>query len=82
MLLRSSVKGTIGNVADSVLLGGDSNQDPDRYLVNLIHDRKNNNSNNKVNDFTNLGAGSLYHYLDMAQNAANFKLNLSLLIIY
>ena len=31
MLLRSSVKGTIGHVADSVLLDRDSNRDPDCY---------------------------------------------------
>ena len=60
MLLRRSVKGTIGHVAASALLGGDSNQDPYRYLANLIHDRKNNNSKNKVDDFTNLGDGLLF----------------------
>ena len=50
----------MGHVAASALLGGDSNQDPYRYLANLIHDRKNNNSNNKVDDFTNLGDGLLF----------------------
>ena len=41
MLLQSSVKGTIGHVADSVLLGRDSNRDPDRYRANSIHDSNN-----------------------------------------
>ena len=44
MLLRSSVKGTIGHVADIVLLGRDSNRDPDRYRENSIHDSNNDNS--------------------------------------
>ena len=61
MLLRSSVKGTIGHVSDSVLLGRDSNRDLDRYRANSIHDSNNNNSNNNVDDLTNLGDRSLYH---------------------
>ena len=60
MLLRSSVKGTIGHVTDSVLLGRDSNRDPDRYRANSIHDSNNNNSYN-VDGFSNLGDGSLSH---------------------
>ena len=60
MLLRSSVKETISHVADSVLLGRDSKRDPDRYLANLIHDSDDNNSNNNVDDLTNLGDVSLY----------------------
>ena len=82
MLLRSSVKGTIGHVADSVLLGRDSNRDPDRYRANSIHDSNNNNSNNNVDGFNNLGDDSHLIFSDVAQNAANFKTNLSLLIIY
>ena len=48
MLLRSSVKGTISHVTDSILLNRDSNQDPDRYRANSIHDSNKNNSNNNV----------------------------------
>ena len=51
MLLQISVKGTIGHAADIVLLGRDSNQDPDHYRASLIHDSKNNNSNNKCRRF-------------------------------
>ena len=82
MLLRSSVKETISHVADSVLLGRDSKRDPDRYLANLIHDSDDNNSNNNVDDLTNLGDVSLYLFLDVVQNAAKFKTNSFLLIIY
>ena len=71
MLLRSRVKGTIDHVADSVLLGRNSNGDPDRYQANSIHDSSN-----------NLGGGSLSHISDVAQNAANFKTSFSLIIIY
>ena len=82
MLLRSSVKGTIGHVTDSVLLGRDSNRDPDRFRDNSIHDSNNNNSYNNVEGFNNLGDGSLSHISDVAQNAAIFTSNLSLLITY
>ena len=53
MLLQSSVKGAIGHVADTVLLGRDSNRDRDCYLANLIHDNNNDNSNNNAADLTN-----------------------------
>ena len=82
MLLRSSVKGTIGHVADSVLLGRDSNRDPDRYRANSIHDSSNYNSNNNEDGFHNLGDALYLIFSDVAQNAASFKTNLSLLIIY
>ena len=59
MLLQNSVKGTIGLVADSTLLGRDSNRDSGRYRVNSIHDSNNNNSNNNSDGFNNLGDGSL-----------------------
>ena len=59
MLLRSSVKGAIGHVADSVLLGRDLNWDPDRYWANSIHDNNNNNAYNNVDGFNNFGDGSL-----------------------
>ena len=62
ILLRSSIKGTIGHVAGSVLLVRDSNRDPDRYQTNSIHDSNNNNSNNNVDDLDNLGDGSLYNF--------------------
>ena len=68
MLLRSSVKGAIGRVADSVLLGRDSNRDPDRYPSNSIHD-----SNNKVDDFTNLGDGSLYQIFRCGSKRCQFQ---------
>ena len=51
MLLLSSVKGTAGHVADIVLLGRDSDRDPDRYRVNSIHDSNDNNSNSNVDGF-------------------------------
>ena len=60
MLLQSSVKGTKDHVADSVLLGRDSNRDPDCYRANSIHNSNNNISNNNVDDLTNLGGSSLY----------------------
>ena len=82
MLLRSSVKGTIGHVTDSVLVGRDSNRDPNRFQENSIHDSNNNDSYNNVEGFNNLGDGSLSHISDVAQSAAIFTSNLSLLITY
>ena len=61
MLLQNSVKGTIDLVADSALLGRDSNRDSDRYWVNSIHDSNNNKSNNNADGFNNLGDDSLSH---------------------
>ena len=61
MLLRTSLKGTIGYVADSVFFGTDSNRDPDRYWVNSVHDSNSNNSNDNEDGFNNLGDGSLYN---------------------
>ena len=61
MLLWSSVKGTIDHVADSVLLGRDSNRDPDRYRGNSIHDSNNDNCNDNVDGFNNLGDNCLSH---------------------
>ena len=76
----------IGHVADSVLLGRDSNRDPDRYRANSIHHSNNDNSNNNVDDLTNLGDGSIYLYLyiflEVVQDAANFKTNSSPLVMY
>ena len=57
MLWRSSVKGTIGHVADSVLLGKDTNRDTDRYRANSIHDSNNDSFNYNVRGFNNLGEG-------------------------
>ena len=82
MLVRSSIKGIIGYVADSVLLGRDSNRDPDRYRANSIDDSNDNNYYNNVDGFNNLGMALYLIFSDVAQNAANFKTNLSLLIIY
>ena len=73
MLLRSSVKGTIGHVADSVLLGRDSNRDPDRYRANSIHDSSNNNSNNNADGFNNLGEGSLSHIFRCGSKCCQFQ---------
>ena len=61
MILQSKVKGTIGHVMKSVLLGRNSIRDSDRYRVNLIHISKNDNSNNNVHDPSDLGDGSLSH---------------------
>ena len=57
MLLRSSVKGSIGHVADSVLLSRDS-----------IHD-----SNNNVDGFTNLSDGSLNHIFRYGSKRYQFQ---------
>ena len=73
MLLRSGVKGSIGHVADSVLLGRDSNRDPHRYWVNSIHDSNHNNSNNNVGGFNNLGDGSLSHIFRCGSKRFQFQ---------
>ena len=73
MLLRCSVKGTIGHVADSALLGRDPNWDPDRYRANLIHDRNNNNSSNIVDDDTNLGDGCSYYIFRCGSKRCQFQ---------
>ena len=70
---RSSVKGTIGHIADSVLLGRDSNRDPDCYQVNWIHDSNINNSNNNVDNLTNLSDSSLYHYFRCGSTRCQFQ---------
>ena len=69
MLLRSSVKGTIGHVADSVLLARNSN----RYRANSIHDSHNNNSNNNLDAFDNLGDGSLSHIFRCDSKRCQFQ---------
>ena len=73
MLFQSSVNGTIGHVADSVLLGRDSTRDPDRYRANSIHDSNNNNSNNNVDGFNNLGDGSLSHIFRCGSKRCQFQ---------
>ena len=73
MLLFSSLKGTIDHVADSVLLDTDSNRDPDRYRANSIHDSNNDNSNNNVENLTNLGDGSLYHIFRCGSRRCQFQ---------
>ena len=73
MLLRSSVKGAIGHVADSVLLGGDSNRDPDRYRANSIHDSNNNDYYNNVDGFNNLGDCSLSHIFRCGSKRCQFQ---------
>ena len=73
MLLRSSVKRTIAHVADSVLLGRDLNRDPDCYQANSIHDRNNNNSNNNVDSFNNLGEDSLSHIFRCGSKRCQFQ---------
>ena len=72
-MLRSSIKGTIGHVAYSVLLGSDSNRDPDRYQTNSIHDSNNDNSNNNVDTFNNLGEGSLSHIFRCGSKRCQFQ---------
>ena len=73
MLLRSSVKGTIGHFADSVLHGRDLNRDPNRYQANLIHDSNNNNSYNNVDGFNNLSGGSLSHIFRCGSKRCQFE---------
>ena len=58
-----------------VLLGGDSNRDPDRYRANSIHDRYNDNFNNNVDDLTNLGDGYLYHTFRNILSTTTDRLN-------
>ena len=72
-LLKYRVKGTIGHVADSVLLGRDSNQDPDCYRANSIHDSDNNNSNNHADSFNNLGDGSSSHIFRCGSKRCQFQ---------
>ena len=72
MLFRSSVKGTIGHVADSVLLGRDLNRDPDRYWANSIHGSNNNSSNNNADSFNNLGEDSLSHIFRCGSKRCQF----------
>ena len=73
MLFQSSEKGTIGHVADSVLLNRDSTRDPDRYRANSIHDSNNNNSNNNVDGFNNLSDGSLSHIFRCGSKHCQFQ---------
>ena len=72
MLLRSSVKGIIGHGVDSVLLGRDSNRGPGCYWANSIHD-SDNNSNNNVDSFNNLGDGSLSHIFRCGSKHCQFQ---------
>ena len=73
MLLPSSVKGTTGHVADSVLFGRDSNRDPDFYRVNSIHDSNNNISYNNIDGFNNLGDGSLSRIFRCGSKRCQFQ---------
>ena len=73
MLLRSSAKGTIGHVADSVLLCRDSNRDPDLYQANSIHDSNNDKSYNNVDGFNNLGDGSLSQIFRCGSKRCQFQ---------
>ena len=50
-------------MSQTVLLGRDSNRDPDCYRANSIHHSNNDNSYNNVDDLTDLGHGSIYLYL-------------------
>ena len=61
MILRSSVKGTVGHVVDRILSGRDSNLVPGRSQVSSIHINNNvnqdkDNLNNIVYDSTDLSA--------------------------
>ena len=76
MLLRSSVKGTTGHVADSVLLGRDLDRDLDRYWADSIHVCNNNNFNDNVDDLINLGDGFLYHIFRCRSKRCQFQNNI------
>ena len=80
MLLGSSVKPTIGHVADSVFLGRDSNRYPDCYRANSIHESNDNNYNNKVDDLTNLGNSSLYHASRCGSKHCQYQISASNII--
>ena len=73
MLLRRSVKGTIGHVIDSVLLRRDLNRDPDCYRANSIYDSNDNNSDKIVDDLTNLGDDSLYYIFRCGSKRCQFQ---------
>ena len=73
MSLRSSVKGTIGHVADSVLLSRNSTRDPFHYRANLIYDSNNNNSYNNLYGFNNLGDASLSHIFRCGSKHCQFQ---------
>ena len=81
MILQSSVKETISYVTESVLLGMDSNGDPDRYRANLIHIRNDDNSKNNIYDPTDLGDGCLCHIFRCVSRRYQFQNNASLLIM-
>ena len=72
MILQSSLKVTIGHVADSVFLGRDSNWDPDHYRANWIHDSNNVNFNNNLDNLINLGGGSFYHVFRCGSRCCQF----------
>ena len=63
----------VGHAVDSVLLGRDSNRDPDRYRANSIHDSSNNNSNNNADGFNDLGEGSLSHIFRCGSKRFQFQ---------
>ena len=65
MLLRGSVKGTTGHVADSVLLGW--------IRMNSIHVCNNNNPNDNLDDLINLADGFLYHIFRCGSELCQFQ---------
>ena len=64
MILRNSIRGTRVEIANSILLGKDSNHDPDCYRENLIKiDNNDNTSSSKTIEDRSykLGNSSLFH---------------------
>ena len=71
ILLRSTVKETLGHVADNVLLIKDLNWDPDYYRVNLIH-TSSIDSHNYIHDPTDLGDRSLCYIFRCGSRSCKF----------
>ena len=81
MRLRSSKRGTIGLVANSVLLCWDYDRGPDRYRANSIDTNYNNNNDinvianddtNNENENINLGDGSVFRIFRCGSKRCKF----------
>ena len=61
------------NLSNNILLGRDSNRDPDCYRANSIHNSNDSISNNNVDDLTNLGDSSLYRIFRCGSKRCQFQ---------
>ena len=80
MILQSSLKGTLYHVKDNLIIYRDSNQHPNRYQADLIHNNnnmfnsQNDNSNNNVHDHID---DSLSHIFSCGSKHCQFQNNVS-----